>query len=168
MAPLNVYAGSIQKLRVECTATRSLTTFRRHWVVQLVDEGDSKKPAVLGLIFAAVQVLKGSAAPELKPTLQLDLSPVTIEVVGGTDFRLSMRAVDLTHRIVDCMRGIDSNHLDLTYAYDIRTSNGKALSKKEAPGALIVRPCTLGGPNQTFEITVDYLMDIYGMNQPGA
>jgi hypothetical protein len=136
--------------------------------VPIVDEGDSMKPAVLGLMLAAVQVLSGSATSEQKPTLQLDLSPVKIEVESGTDFHLSMRVVNLTHRIVDCTRVVDSNNMDVTYTYDVRTSDGKALSKTDAPGALNARPCTLGGPNHSFETTVGHLMDVYQMNRPGV
>jgi hypothetical protein len=67
-------------------ATIARANFRRHGVVQRVHEGDCMKRAVLGLILAAVQVLQGSAAQELKPTLEVDLSPEKIEVVSGTDF----------------------------------------------------------------------------------
>lgn len=126
--------------------------------------------AMLGLILAVVQLLPESFAQEPKPTLQLDLSPDKTEVVGGTQFRLTMRVVNLTERVVDCTRVEDDSNLDVTYTYDVRTTDGKSLPNpydKVVPHSLRARPCKLQ-PKESFETSVGSLMSGYGMKRPGV
>ena len=112
-----------------------------------------------------------TAAQEPKLALQLTLSPDDITVTADSNFNLSVKWVNQSHKPIWCIPLVSfSSKLDESFTYDVRTNDGRPVPRAGKVGRDFneTPDCMVGPDGGSIESLLGCVMCAFEMRRPGV